>query len=68
MNKRGHQALEAAIEAAGEEEKEKEKEMKQAIKRQVATGGREASSVVTGRLKLALAWPIVRLKLSSPMR
>jgi hypothetical protein len=32
-----------------------------------AAGDREASSVVTGRLKLALAWPIIRLKLSSPM-
>ena len=38
--------------------------MEQAIKRQVAAGDREASSVVTARLKLALG-PIVRLKLAS---
>ena len=42
--------------------------MKQAMKRQVAAGDREASSVVTARLKLALVRPIVGMKLSSPMR
>ena len=41
--------------------------MKQAIKRQVAAGDREASSVVAARLKLALVRPIVGLKLSPPI-